>query len=143
MMAVRRRPPDDPGPSYGALPPELGDHVNRVWRDAGLFGAWCALHLPGVSAPTFNPEFNPPRWDTRFRWARLEWAAENLPPTPGRWPRGGHDQLMDDLGSPRVRSLDRYAAHQGHDRPAAMAERAAAAAREAAETGQTGPGPAQ
>lgn len=51
------------------------------------------------------------------------------------------DDELARLGCPRVKSLDRAAARHGQDLPLLRAERAAAAAREAAETGRTGPDP--
>lgn len=55
---------------------------------------------------------------------------------------GAEDELVR-IGCARVRAIDRAAARHGQDLPVLLAERAAVAAREAAETGQTGPAPAR
>lgn len=52
------------------VPAELMDKGHAVWRDAGLFGAWCRREgvLGGPVAGT---------WAERFGWAVLAWAVAN------------------------------------------------------------------
>ena len=94
--------------SVGGVPAELLDLGSEVWRDPGLFRAWCSAegvrHRPGDN------------WAHRFQLGRDAWAVEHGITTGASVDQ---ERLIDEFGLVWVGSLTRSmaAAEEASDDP--------------------------